>query len=157
MKIYAVIDTNVIISALLSCHPDSATVKILDLLYDRAIVPVYNDEILEEYATVLRRPKFDFSEDVIRATLEAIRKGGIKSERLACEEQLPDPKDIVFYEVTLSMDGSFLVTGNTKHFPKKPFVVSPAEMLQIINEMKSRKSGILSEPTARYGKKHMPH
>lgn len=51
----------------------------------------------------------------------------------------------------------FLITGNTKQFPKKPFVVSPAEMLQIINEMKSQKSGIFSEPTARYGKKQMPH
>ena len=49
MKIYAVIDTNVIISALLSRHQDSATVKVLDYLYDRTIVPVYNDEILEEY------------------------------------------------------------------------------------------------------------
>ena len=50
-KIYAVIDTNVIISALLSRHSDSATVKVLDYLYDRMIIPVYNDEILEEYAT----------------------------------------------------------------------------------------------------------
>lgn len=91
MKIYAVIDTNVIISALLSHHQDSATVKILDCLYDRIIVPV------QEY--------------------------------------------------------SYLVTGNTKHFPKKPFVVTPAEMLQIIQEMKSPKNGILSEPSIRYGKK----
>ena len=68
VKIYAVIDTNVIISALLSHHQDSATVKILDHLYDRTIVPVYNDEILQEYATVLRKPKFNFSEDTVRAT-----------------------------------------------------------------------------------------
>ena len=58
MKIYAIIDTNVIISALLSYHQDSATVKILDHLYDRTIIPVYNDEILNEYAVVLRRPRF---------------------------------------------------------------------------------------------------
>lgn len=44
----------------------------------------------------------------------------------------PDPKDIVFYEVALSKEGSFLVTGNTKHFPKEPIVVTPAEMLEII-------------------------
>ena len=60
MKIYAVIDTNVIVSALMSRHRDSATVKILDYLYDRTIVPVYSDEILEEYASVLKRPKFNF-------------------------------------------------------------------------------------------------
>lgn len=157
MKIYAVIDTNVIISALLSRHQDSATVKILDYLYDRTIVPVYNDEILNEYATVLKRAKFNFPDNVIKATLEAIKKGGLKSDRFASDEQLPDPKDIVFYEVVLSVDDSFLITGNIKHFPKKPFVVTPAEMLRIIHEMNSPKSGILSEPTARYGKKYMSH
>ena len=153
MKIYAIIDTNVIISALLSYHQDSATVKILDHLYDRTIIPVYNDEILNEYAVVLRRPKFKFSEVTINATLEAIKKGGMRSDRIRTNENLPDPKDVVFYEVTLSVEDSFLVTGNIKHFPKKPFVVTPAEMLQIINEMKSPKSGLLSEASARYGKK----
>ena len=153
MKIYAVIDTNVIISALLSRHQDSATVKILDYLYDRTIVSVYNDEILNEYAVVLRRPRFKFSEATINATLEAIKKGGLRSDRISSNENLPDPQDVVFYEVALSVDDSFLVTGNIKHFPKKPFVVTPAEMLQIILEMNSPKSGILSESAARYGKK----
>lgn len=153
MKIYAVIDTNVIISALLSRHQDSATVKVLDLLYDRTIIPIYNDEILEEYATVLGRPKFNFPERTIISTLEAIKTGGIHSDRISSNEVLPDPKDIVFYEVTLSVEDSYLVTGNIKHFPKKPFVVTPTEILQIIHEMKSPKSGLLSEPTARYSKK----
>ena len=65
----------------------------------------------------------------------------------------PDPKDLVFYEVALSKEDSFLVTGNLKHFPKKPFVVSPAEMIQIIHEMQQPKSGLLSEPAAGYGTK----
>lgn len=151
MKIYAIIDTNVIISALLSRNQDASTVKILDHLYDRTIVPVYNDEILEEYYAVLRRPKFNFTDSQINATLEAIVKGGMASERIKTSEQLPDPKDVVFYEVALSVDDSFLITGNIKHFPKKPFVVTPAEMLQIIQEIKSPKSGLLSEPTPRYG------
>ena len=60
MKIYAVIDTNVIVSALLSRNHDSATVKVLDYLYDRVIVPVYNNEIIEEYEAVLRRPSSIF-------------------------------------------------------------------------------------------------
>ena len=153
MKIYAVIDTNVIISALLSRHQDSATVKILDYLYDRTIVPVFNDEILEEYATVLSRPKFNFPESTIFSTLEAIKAGGVRSDRISSNEVLPDPKDIVFYEVSLSVEDSYLVTGNIKHFPKNPFVVTPAEMLQIIHEMKSPKYRILSEPAAKYGKR----
>ena len=151
MKIYAVIDTNVIISALLSRHQDSATVKVLDHLYNRTIIPIYNDEILDEYATVLRRTKFNFPESTICATLEAIKAGGVKSDRISCEEQLPDPKDIVFYEVALSVEDSYLVTGNTKHFAKKPFVVTPAEMLHIIDQMKSSKMDLLSEPAGKYG------
>ena len=153
MKIYAVIDTNVIVSALLSRHHDSATVKILDYIYDRVIVPVYNNEIIEEYAAVLRRPKFNFSEETVFAVIEAIREGGIDSKRIGSNEQLPDPKDVVFYEVALANEDSFLVTGNIKHFPKKPFVVSPAEMLQIIQEMDSPNHGFLSEPSVRYGRK----
>ena len=153
MKIYAVIDTNVIVSALLSHNHDSATVKVLDYLYDRVIVPVYNNEIIEEYEAVLRRPKFNFSEETVYAVIEAIMEGGIDSRRIGSNEHLPDPKDVVFYEVALANEDSFLVTGNTKHFPKKPFVVSPAEMLQIIQEMNSPKHGLLSEPSARYGRK----
>ena len=152
MKIYAIIDTNVIISALLSRHADSATVKILDHLFDRTLIPVDNDEILNEYSTVLRRAKFNFSEHLITATLDTIKQSGISSERIASDENLPDPKDIVFYEITLSVDGAYLVTGNTKHFPQKPFIVTPAEMLQVINEMLLPKPGPLSEPSVGYGK-----
>ena len=152
MKIYAVIDTNVIISALLSRNNDSATVRIMEHLYDRNIIPVYNDEILEEYESVLRRPKFNFTEEQIIATLKALKEGGMTSERLISNENFPDPKDVVFYEVALSVEESYLVTGNIKHFPKKPFVVTPAEMLQVIYQAKLPRSGMLSELCASYGK-----
>lgn len=52
-------------------------------------------------------------------------------KRTPTSETLPDPKDVVFYEIALSKEGSFLVTGNTKHFPHSPIVVTPAEMLEI--------------------------
>lgn len=48
------------------------------------------------------------------------------------DEFFPDPKDVVFYEVALSKEDAYLVTGNTKHFPKKPIVVTPAEILEIL-------------------------
>lgn len=49
--------------------------------------------------------------------------------------ELPDPKDVVFYEVCMAkrVEDSMLVTGNTKHFPNKPFIVTPNELLDIIN------------------------
>ena len=153
MKIFTVIDTNVIVSALISRHTDSATVMVLNSVFSEHIIPVYNEDILNEYATVLRRKKFNFSEDFINETITTIKDKGIHSERINSGETLPDDKDLVFYEVALSKEDSFLVTGNLKHFPKKPFVVSPAEMIQIIHEMQQPKSGLLSEPAAGYGRK----
>ena len=153
VKIYAVIDTNVLVSALLSRFKDTSTVQLLQLLILGEITPIYNDEIFEEYQTVLTRSKFGFPDTLIDETLDVIRRYGINSSRTEASEQLPDPKDVVFYEVALSVEDSFLVTGNTKHFPRKPFIVTPAEMLRIIHEMKTPKSGLLSEPAARYDRK----
>lgn len=65
MKYYAVIDTNVFISALLSRHPDVATVKVLNAMLHGKIIPLYHDDILSEYSDVLRRTKFHFKEEDI--------------------------------------------------------------------------------------------
>lgn len=60
------------------------------------------------------------------------RPCGIDSNRVLYNDILPDEDDRIFYEVSLSKENSFLVTGNLKHFPKSPFVVTPAQMLEII-------------------------
>lgn len=152
MKIFAVIDTNVIVSALISKHADSATVVVLSSVFSEDVTPIYNEDILNEYATVLRRKKFNFSEEFINETISSIKDKGIHSDRINSGDILPDPKDLVFYEVALSVEESFLVTGNLKHFPKKPFIVSPAEMVEIIEATLSGNRNILSEAGVRYGK-----
>ena len=48
------------------------------------------------------------------------------------DESFPDPKDLVFYEVKMSKEDAYLVTGNLKHFPNTPFVVTPKEMMEIL-------------------------
>lgn len=55
MSCLAVIDTNVLVSALLSKHADSATVKVIEKLFDGEIIPVYSNEITNEYREVLHR------------------------------------------------------------------------------------------------------
>ena len=132
MKLYAVIDTNVIVSALLAKHPDSAPVQVIERVLDRVIVPMFNDAILAEYKEVLNRPKFPFSEDPVNAMLGAITEAGVATEQVESAELFPDPKDVVFYEVALSRDDSYLITGNIKHFPAKSRVVTPAQMIAII-------------------------
>lgn len=130
--IYAVIDTNVLVSAQISKQPKSATVKVVSFMLDGHIKPVYNDEILAEYTEVLHRPKFHLSDDEIAFMLDYIRHYGIHSDRIPYSGDMPDEKDRPFYEVSLSMDDSFLVTGNLKHFPVTPKVVTPSQMIEII-------------------------
>jgi putative PIN family toxin of toxin-antitoxin system len=133
--IYAVIDTNVFVAALLSRHSNSATVLVVDTLMNHGICPLYNQEIINEYHDVLHREKFHFPSESIDAIISTVQKYGISSERIASSEYFPDPKDVVFYEVALSKDDAYLVTGNTKHFPKKPIVVTPTEMMKILESL----------------------
>ena len=132
MKVYAVIDTNVIVSSILSSHSDSATVLVRDNILDGKLIPLFNEEILAEYKDVLNRPKFKFPSSLVKAVLDAITSIGLYMDRTESGELFPDPKDAVFYEVALSKEDSYLVTGNIKHFPKSPIVVTPAEMLDIL-------------------------
>ena len=134
---YVVIDTNVLVSALINRNENSPTVQILCFLANGNIVPVYSDEILKEYNEVLRRDKFKLPEIVIINLLKDIMDNGLKITELAeVTETMPDPKDIVFYAVTLSAQDkdAFLVTGNGKHFPEKPFVVTPSELVEILKQ-----------------------
>ena len=97
------------------------------------ITPMYSEEILEEYSEVLHRKKFNIPDQLIKDALNYVIENGVRGERVLSDDFFPDPKDVVFYEVALSKDGAYLVTGNTKHFPKKPIVVTPAEMLDILS------------------------
>lgn len=133
--VYAVIDTNVLVSAIFAAHPDSATVIVREKIMDGTIVPLYNAEIFDEYRDVLTRPKFHFPSELVDAVLDVILQKGLSLERAKSEEVFTDPKDVVFYEIALSKEGSYLVTGNTKHFPATPIVVTPAELLRILEAM----------------------
>lgn len=56
----------------------------------------------------------------------------IMMNKTSFEGFMPDESDRVFYEVSLSREDSFLVTGNLKHFPVSPKIVSPSEFIQIV-------------------------
>ena len=96
------------------------------------IKPVYNDEIIDEYTEVLHRPKFKLNDDDIQLLIDYITKYGIHSDRVPYNGDMPDEKDRPFYEVSLSMEDSFLVTGNLKHFPVTPKVVTPAQIISLL-------------------------
>lgn len=135
MKVYAVFDTNILVSALLTKRSDSAVALALEVLLSGDVTPLYNDEIISEYKNVLHRDKFHFPTELVDGVINHVQKSGISSERVHSEEVFPDPDDVVFYEVALSKEDSFLVTGNTKHFPKTPIVVTPLEFLKRIGKI----------------------
>lgn len=134
MQYLAVIDTNVLISALLTSNEQAATAVVVKKLYSGEIVPLYSEDTLREYAEVLSRPKFPFSPYNIHRLLSVIREYGVFVTPAASGEVLADMNDLPFYEIVLEKkdDGAYLVTGNGKHFPQKPFIVTPREMLDII-------------------------
>ena len=132
-KIYAVIDTNVLVSALLISEKQSNPLLVFKAITDEKIVPLFCDEILNEYREVLSRDKFPFTREFIEKALDVFINNGINVSRVQTNDfEFPDPKDIVFFEVSMAVDDSYLVTGNIKHFPQISKVVTPAEMVAIL-------------------------
>lgn len=133
MIFYVVIDTNVLVSA--GLKPTSNPGIILQLVHNGTIVPVINNKILEEYNEVLSRSKFKFNVNQINEIIGNIITKGIYVDEEHIDIKLLDEKDRVFYEVTMKSKeerDTMLVTGNLKHFPIKPFIVSPKELCDII-------------------------
>jgi len=133
MKYYVVIDTNVLVSAVLKSH--SIPGSIVELAFDGPIIPILNEAIEKEYREVLSRPKFHLPEDLIEGIMSTFHKRAIYVDAEHLDVELPDPKDLVFYEVVMEEqkeEEAYLVTGNIRHFPNRPFIVTPREMLDII-------------------------
>lgn len=135
MNYYVVLDTNVVVSALLGRASVPGT--ILEEALTGRIIPLLHEDILEEYNDVLHRPKFQFDGHDVEVVLAGLIKRGIFIDVVLIEDYIPDPDDAVFYQVVMEArkaENAYLVTGNLKHFPVKAFVVTPKEMLDIINE-----------------------
>ena len=137
MHYYAVIDTNVLVSAMLKFQSIPWQIANEALIGD--IVPLLCDEIIAEYRQVLARDKFKFNQEAVGVLIDGIIERGVFIDALPIEEIISDAKDVVFYEVVMErqrmFENSYLVTGNTKHFPVKPFVVTPKEMLAIMQDL----------------------
>ena len=130
--IYAVIDTNVLVAAAKSHKPDSSTSRVLGLVLSGIIQPLVCEEILEEYESILKLPVLAIPEEISTAILTKFKEDGIDPGRTPSAEEHPDPTDQVFYEISLSVEDAYMVTNNKKHFPAKPQVVTPTEMIVLL-------------------------
>jgi putative PIN family toxin of toxin-antitoxin system len=134
-----VVDTNVIVSALLK--PAGKPARILRLVIQGDLEVVISEAILAEYEEVLARPRFDLPSGEVEKILSLIRSKGVRAPALAATLNLPDPKDEAFLEAALATGAHALVTGNKKHYPKPACkgqrVVSPAEFTHLLDELAS--------------------
>ena len=121
-----VIDTNVIISAALSDKGNPA--HIINMISEGKLQLYYNEQILSEYSEVLSRKKFMFTLDKQILLLNKIVELGVIYEPVISVSPMPDEEDRIFYD-TAKESGAFLITGNKKHYPDEPFIMTPSDFL----------------------------
>ena len=135
MKYYAVLDTNVLVSAMLKIGSVPFDVVMEALNGD--IIPLLNDEIFMEYEEVLSRPKFKFDGKIVKILIDDFKRRAVHvtADAESVKNLVSDENDAVFYAVLMEKrkeEEAYLVTGNMRHFPARPYVVTPREMLAII-------------------------
>ncbi len=129
-----VVDTNVLVSAVLSPHGTPA--RVLDFILRGQITLLLSPAILQEYAEVLGRKEFGFDKTAWQDFLRALARNGQKTAGPVSKTSLPDPDDEIFLSCAKAGKADFLITGNKKHFPDplcRPIpVVSPREFLDML-------------------------
>ena len=107
-----VLDTNVLVSALLTPHGPPG--RVLDLVLTGELTVAFDDRILDEYHAVLRRPKFGFADHDILEIVDYLAHVGLAVVATPLTVLLPDGDDLPFLEVA-SAASAILVTGNARH------------------------------------------
>jgi predicted nucleic acid-binding protein len=136
--IFAVLDTNILISAALAHNKYSIPYSVFRGVVERRFVPLVDDNIVREYWEVFSRPKFSFMQETINDIVGNTIKFAINQPVPPSGIELPDSDDVVFYDVARAHQdkGAYLVTGNLKHFPNCGFAVSPRDFMNVITPNK---------------------
>jgi putative PIN family toxin of toxin-antitoxin system len=121
-----VLDTNVIFSALFK--KISIPNDIWQMVLNGELKLFYSEEILAEYEEVLSRPKFSIDEEEKNSVLAYVVNFGKKIYPEKSKIGFTDEDDRIFFDVAKQI-GAILITGNKKHFPNDPDVLSPAEFM----------------------------
>jgi putative PIN family toxin of toxin-antitoxin system len=132
--IRAVVDTNVLVSAMIS--PSGNEALLLLAVKQGLMRPCFSPAMLEEYSEVLARPKFAFPPDEIAALMDLLQRQGDIVRPAPLSGISPDPKDDKFMACALAARADFVVTGNKRDFPEDQLgatrVVSAGELLNLI-------------------------
>ena len=120
----AVIDTNVVISWMLTPHGIPG--QIMETMNRGAYDAALSNPTWAEYRDVLRRPKFHLDPWLVEKALVFIRQHGRFHIPIPQPERCGDPKDQPFWDLAVTADAA-LVTGNVRDFPNSPRVRTPRE------------------------------
>ena len=116
--IRAVLDTNVLISALL--NPQGAPAQtFLMTIFEPDLQLCVSGEIYAEYEEVLRRPRLCRTEREIGGALNMIRENAVWVRPTERVSVCSDPDDDIFLECAQAAAAQYLVTGNNRHFPER--------------------------------------
>ena len=107
----AVLDTNVLVSAIIS---DGKSRELLKKGIANMYSIVISDLILKELITVLRRPKFKTSEDEVhRVLLALIRTADVIRVQTRIKAVKEDPKDDMIIATAIDGKADMIVTGDS--------------------------------------------
>jgi putative PIN family toxin of toxin-antitoxin system len=113
--IRVVLDTNIIVSALL--QPLGPPAQVFVLAIGGSIQMCVSGKIYAEYEEVLSRPRLRRPQDVIAGALQTIRDKSFWVRPTGVVRACADSDDDIFLECAQAAGADYLVTGNLKHFP----------------------------------------
>ncbi|MDO8525550.1 MAG: putative toxin-antitoxin system toxin component, PIN family [Candidatus Omnitrophota bacterium] len=112
-----VVDTNVIVSGLLS--PYGAPAKIVRMLIRQDVELYVDSRIFAEYEEVLKRPKFGFDRRQVDFLLDYHKRTAFFITAAYVDTPMRDPYDRPFLEVAVTIGAFCVITGNVKDYPSK--------------------------------------
>jgi putative PIN family toxin of toxin-antitoxin system len=136
----AVIDTNVLISAMRSTR--GASHAILLAIHGRCFTPVVSVPLVMEYEEVAKRPGMvpNLSSDQIDVILDQVCSRALEQRIFFLWRPfLPDPDDDMLVELAVAAQAPFIVTSNVRDFSRASSldirVVEPGEFLRILSSL----------------------
>jgi putative PIN family toxin of toxin-antitoxin system len=134
-----VLDTNVLISMILG----GVVGELVDEWDARQFQVVTSTDIVAEYATVLARPKFGLSPDIVEAIVGYIQRNVefvVPVERIALISD--DPKDNMFLECADAGQVEYIVSGDPDLVKLGAFrgipIITPRAFLDLLKYLKSQ-------------------
>lgn len=136
--LHVILDTNIVVSALLKAN--SLPSLILSLVLNKQIKICLSDDVLNEYQGVLARKKFqNLDQKLVKELLQKLGQNCLKVSPTQKVVLLKDSDDDKFLECAMESKANFIITGNSRHFPKKyknTQILSPKEFIMylVLNE-----------------------